>query len=203
MRHLAFLFASLTLLAGCLSPGSRLPVQGDLDGLDVTLLDADSSAVAFPEVLEGRTSVVGFVYTFCPDVCPMTTNTMRQVRTAVADSLAAQEQPPLYVTISFDPERDTPEVMDRYRRAYGLENAEWLFLTGDSASVAEVMAAFDVRYAVSDEGPPASTGSYLLNHSDQISLVDPDLRLRMEYGGSMTPPEIIAEDALYLTQPGS
>lgn len=193
-RLLPLVLLAVLTLAAC--QPERLPVQGDLHDLDVTLFDADSNAVAFPAVLEDAVSIVGFIYTYCPDVCPMTTNTMRQVRAALDDStgLAGTR----FISVSFDPARDTPSVMDRYRRAYGLEDVDWLFLTGDSASVAETMAAFDVRYALSEESPPASSGAYLLNHSDQISLVDERLRLRMEYGGSMTPAELIVEDAAYL-----
>lgn len=179
-------------LVACQS-GSDLPVQDDLQDASFTLLNQDSTRVTFPDDFRGEILVIGFVYTQCPDVCPMTTANMMNVR----DSLGAPEDV-RFVTISFDPERDSPSRLAGYRDAYGLEETSWAFLTGGEAEVDSLMKRMGIRHEpVAMDGSPVSidtTSNYLINHSDQITLIDENGRVRMEYSGSRTPPKYIVED---------
>lgn len=186
-RPIALLLAALLLWAtGCRDH----PVLDDLNGASFQLVDQDSTPVTIPDDLEGRPTLMGFVYTHCPDICPMTTANMRQVR----EQLGAPDDV-RFVTVTFDPTRDTPRVLRQYRDAYGLEDTSWRFLTGDSTTVDAMMQRFGIRYEVSY----ASTTEdgervYFIDHTDQVTLLDDEGRIVRHYGGSMTPPEILVED---------
>jgi protein SCO1 len=87
---------------------------------DFTLEDAEGRAVGL-EDLRGKVVVLHFVYTNCPDVCPLHAERIAEI----------QEMRELvqFVTITTDPEHDTPEVMRDYGPAHGLDPANWMFLT--------------------------------------------------------------------------
>ena len=154
------------------------------------LLDQDSARVAFPGDLRGDVVVLGFIYTHCPDVCAMTTANMREVRRRLGAPTDVR-----FVSVTFDPARDTPGVLKRYGQLYDLDDTDWLFLTGDSTTVDRLMEAMGVRhrrgYATTTE---AGEAVYFIDHSDQITLLDRRGRVHRHYGGSMTPPEILVED---------
>lgn len=184
---LAALLVLTLLVAGC-EPSSR--VMDPLDDVAVSLVDADSNLVVFPRDFEGAPTLVGFVYTHCPDICPMTTSNMRQVWRALGEPDDVQ-----FVTLTFDPVRDTPATLRAYRDAYGLQDANWHFLTGEPDTVAALMDRLGIRTAIADTTTtPEGETIYFIDHTDQISLLDAQGRLVFEYGGSMTPPEILVED---------
>jgi protein SCO1/2 len=181
------LFAAVLLLAtGC----QDTSVLDDLDDASYQLVDQDSMVMTVPDDLEGKPTLMGFVYTHCPDICPITTANMKQVR----ERLEAPEEVQ-FVTVTFDPVRDTPSVLRRYRDAYGLEDTDWLFLTGDTTTVARMMERFGVRSEVSyTSTTEAGEEVYFIDHSDQVTLLDERGRIVRHYGGSVTPPEILVED---------
>lgn len=162
----------------------------DLDDASYQLVDQDSTAVTVPDDLEGQPTLMGFVYTHCPDICPITTANMRRVR----EQLEAPEEVQ-FVTVTFDPARDTPSVLRQYRDAYGLEDTGWLFLTGDTTTVDRMMERFGVRSEISyTSTTEAGEEVYFIDHTDQVTLLDARGRIVRHYGGSVTPPEILVED---------
>ncbi|MEM6782197.1 MAG: SCO family protein [Bacteroidota bacterium] len=191
-------FCSVALLALMLAAcqqdaptdDSGLDVLDDLSDASFALVDQDSMAVDFPGDFAGQPVVLGFIYTFCPDICPATTANMKEIRRQLGTPRDVT-----FATVTFDPERDTPSVMKNYARIYGLEDADWTFLTGTPDEISRLMERMRVRVERSDS-TINDDGSvfYFVNHTDQISLIDESERLRFSYGGSNTPPEIIAED---------
>ena len=182
----AVLVVLMLLALGC----EPTQVMDPLDDVAVTLVDADSNTVVFPRDLEGAPTLVGFVYTHCPDICPMTTSNMRQVWRELGEPEDVQ-----FVTLTFDPVRDTPATLRAYRDAYGLQDANWHFLTGEPDTVSALMNRLGIRTAIADTTTtPEGETIYFIDHTDQISLLDAEGRLVFEYGGSMTPPEILVED---------
>mgnify|MGYP006276376041 CR=1 FL=1 len=179
------LLVGLVFLSGC--TGDDTDRIDDLSDASFELVNQDSTTVTFPDDFAGQALVVGYVYTQCPDICPMVTANMRQLRERVnaADDVT-------FITITFDPRRDTPERLRGYRQAYGLGDTDWQFLTGDPDTISRLMERLDVRVQLSRGS--YEDDDYLIDHTDQISLIDPQQRVLFHYGGSMTPVDVLAED---------
>ena len=183
IRIVVPLLMAIVLVSGCTDDD----YVDDLSDASFHLVDQDSNAVVFPDDFEGQALVIGYVYLQCPDICPLVTVNMRDLR----DKIDAPDDV-TFITMTFDPQRDTPSDLRAYREAYGLEDTDWTFLTGDADTVEALMDRLGVRVELSRG--TYDDDDYLLDHSNQISLVDPQGRVSFHYGGSMTPPEILAED---------
>jgi cytochrome oxidase Cu insertion factor (SCO1/SenC/PrrC family) len=106
---------------------SRLPVYGAVP--DFTLTDQSGRSVRRAD-LEGRVWVANFIFTNCPDECPLMTAEMAQLQSDLA------HVPDLrLVSISVDPERDTPAVLSQYADRFNADPTRWLFLTGDKRAI--------------------------------------------------------------------
>lgn len=107
------------------------------------------------EQLNGKVAVVGFIYTHCPDICPMLTAQMRQLQNLLAHAGLLGDKAVL-VSITVDPERDTPEVLARYAEQFGADPAAWHFLTGDLTTVRQaVVDGFHLAMGKGDVGDEA------------------------------------------------
>ena len=183
--------ALAVVLAACGGRPDHLAPEDDLTDAAVTLVDQDSAAFAFPADLAGRPAYVTAVYTHCPDVCLTTMQQTKRVRDALgADSLEVR-----FVTLTFDPVRDTPTVLRRYAETWRL-GPEWRLATGDSTAVAGLMTRLGIRTRVASRDTLASgRPTYLVDHSDTSLLLDAEGRVVETYGGSAAPPEMVAADA--------
>jgi protein SCO1/2 len=94
--------------------------------------------------LRGKVVLLDFVYTNCPGPCPIQTALQVELQRALPGTLREGVQ---LVSISLDPERDTPEALGRYAETHGADLANWWFLTGDRESVGEVLAAYGIGVA--------------------------------------------------------
>jgi len=178
------LVASTLLLSACAS--DDLPVHQDLSRSSFTLLNQDSTSVPFPQAYEGDILVIGAIYTQCPDICPVVTANMQDVHQKLGDTDGVR-----FITVTFDPRRDTPSRMNAYRNAFGLDGTSWAFLTGAPETIDALMGELEIKSEIASGD---TTGTYFIDHTDQITLVDERGRIRYRYHGSGTPPEIIAED---------
>lgn len=182
--------AASAALAACSSRPDHLAPEDDLSDLSVSLVDQDSAAFAFPAALDGRIAYVTAVYTNCPDVCPMTMAQTLKVREALGPDSARVQ----FVALTFDPARDTPSALRRYRDTWGL-GEDWCLATGDSATVARLMDRLGIRYRESRRDTFADGRVYYaLSHTDKALLIDADGRVVETYGGSAAPPEMVAQD---------
>jgi protein SCO1/2 len=93
---------------------------------EFTLEDPEGRAVALQD-LRGKVVVLHFVYTSCPDVCPLHAERIAEIQEMV--NRTPMRELVQFVTITTDPEHDTPEVMRDYGPAHGLDPANWTFLT--------------------------------------------------------------------------
>lgn len=104
----------------------------------VKLRDETGQAVALAEWFAGpRPLIVNFIFTSCPEICPVMTGTQLQLQRLLRHDPAR----PLFVSITLDPDQDTPEVLAEYAQRFG---ADWKFLTGGRAEVLQTLQAFDV-----------------------------------------------------------
>ncbi|MFS0776547.1 SCO family protein [Neobacillus sp. 3P2-tot-E-2] len=82
-----------------------------------------------------KLKLVEFIYTNCPDICPTTTQKMVQLKSDLEKSNVFGKQIE-FVTITIDPYRDTPEVLQKYMNAFEIPNSDnWIFLTGDQENI--------------------------------------------------------------------
>jgi len=191
------------LAGGCGSDSAERPNEAEntlsldvdtvLTDTSYALLNQDSSAVAFPDDFVGNPILLGTIYTNCPNVCPKITANMKNIRVHLDDPDAVH-----FVSVTFDPHRDTPAQLKKYRDQFGLGETDWQFLTGDRETIGGLMDRIDVRHSIKGtdrEFPEADTAdSYIFNHSNQITLIDSQGRVRAEYAGSKTPTKLIVSD---------
>lgn len=124
--------------------------------------------------LTGQWDLLFFGYTFCPDICPTTMAELKQVVTSLPEQNADQ----LRVTmVSVDPNRDTPEQMQQY---LGFFKAGFNGATGEPDELAKLARALSIAYIE----PDTSTENYLVDHSGQVVIVDP----QGQYVGFLRPP---------------
>jgi protein SCO1/2 len=100
----------------------------DRDAPPFALKDAEGRAVGL-EDLRGKVAVLHFVYTSCPDVCPLHAERIAEIQEMVNQT--PMRELVQFVTITTDPGHDTPEVMREYGPAHGLDPVNWMFLTSD------------------------------------------------------------------------
>ncbi|GAB5407669.1 MAG: SCO family protein [Balneolaceae bacterium] len=185
--YLLYLIAALILFVGCQSGPE---IIDDLSDESFTLLNQDSVEVTFPDDFEGKYVVLGFIYTNCPDICPLITQNLIKIQRELGYPDDVQ-----FLGVTFDPERDTPSVLANYKEVFKLDK-NFDFLTGEPSIVSAFMDSVRVRSQVSlstttEDGKEL----YFLNHSDKIMVLDKKSRVIIEYGGSMPQvPTLIIED---------
>jgi len=162
----------------------RLPTIGVAP--DFALTSQDGAEVTL-ESLRGKVVAVAFIYTWCPDVCPMLTDKMARVQDALGPDFGSKIA---FVSITVDPERDTPEVLKEYADALGANLAGWSFLTGEPAAVREVAHSYGVAMV------PAADGQ--VDHTLLTTLIDRDGTMRVQYLGYRFDPEEFQHDLLDL-----
>jgi protein SCO1/2 len=127
--------------------------------------------------LAGKVWVADFIFTSCQAACPLLSERMAEV-----GKRARQLGPDFHlVSISVDPERDTPERLAEYAARYGANPISWSFLTGPEQAIqATVVDGFKVgagkeRSAGGGDGGP---GFWEIFHGETLVLVDRQLRIR-------------------------
>ncbi|MET3522132.1 SCO family protein [Mesorhizobium abyssinicae] len=147
----------------------RLPAIGPAP--DFTLTSQDRAHVSLRD-FRGKVVAIAFIYTYCTDVCPMLTAHMASVQEKLGSTFGSKID---FVSITVDPERDTPDVLKEYAQNFGADLKGWSFLTGDPAVVHEVGRKYGVI------AKKAANGE--VDHTLLTSLVDPNGILRVQYLG--------------------
>lgn len=157
---LAVLMVGVAAAAWRLSPkpGAQEPA---LVGGDFQLVNQDGKPVD-QSLLNGKWSVVFFGFTYCPDICP---TTLQSLDFAV-DRLGPRARDLQVVFVSVDPGRDTPQAMKAYLSNDAFPKGV-IGLTGTPEQVAAAAKAYRVFHEKSGEGP-----GYVINHSTAAYLMD-------------------------------
>ena len=129
-----------------------------------TLVD-DTGAQVSEADLKGKSTVMYFGYTFCPEVCPTTLTDLAQWMQMIGQDADRLN----YVFVTVDPERDTPKVMHDYVSAF---DPRIRGLTGTSEQIAKVTKEYGVYY----KRIPTSDGGYVMDHSAVLYMMDPNVR---------------------------
>jgi protein SCO1 len=189
-RSIFAALATLLLLAGAASSahegggGGRLPVIGPAPPFTLTAQDGRQVALAD---LRGKVVAVAFIYTTCPDICPLLTQKMARVQDELGADFGAKVA---FVSITLDPEHDTPTVLKDYAQAWGAKPGGWVFLTGSAAAVHDVTSRYGVFFQKNKDGS--------VDHSQLTSLIDAKGDMRVQYLGARFDPEEFRHDLLSL-----
>ncbi len=211
MATTALAVVLLALLA-CRSPtpdvefnGTRLTNTGPAPGF--TLTDQFNRSVGLDD-FSGSVVVLTFLYTNCPNVCPIVTGQLRDVYRELgrdADSVR-------FVVVSVDPERDTVEAAARYLSKWGLAD-RWRYLVGDRASLERVWESYyldpviddpETAGLVSSKRTPEPTGAidalsaeiedrFLVIHSTPVYLIDAEGRRRVVFTAPLDSNEVVQD----------
>jgi protein SCO1/2 len=146
-----------------------LPIIGPAPEFTLTSQDGEKFALAN---LRGKVVAVTFIYTSCTSTCPVLTPMMSFVQDQLGADFGAKIA---FVSITVDPERDTPEVLKEYAQAFGANLAGWSFVTGSSEAIQDVRRRYGV-FALK-----AANGN--VDHTFLTSIVDRRGILRVQYVG--------------------
>jgi protein SCO1/2 len=173
-RRLSVLKRAAGFAATPLAVGDRVP--------DFTLIDQTRQRVAFSSAA-GKVVAVNFIYTRCalPQFCLRVANNFGVLQKRFARQLGSDL---MLLTITFDPERDTPDVLAKYASQWKADAKTWRFLTGPVADVRNVCALFGVDF-FPDEG--------LMNHSLRTAVIDRTGKIVASIEGNQYTPEQLGD----------
>lgn len=177
--------ALLIMAYGC----DRLAVEDTLTE-DYTLTNQFGEEVSLPGDYRGKVMIIGYVYTNCPDICPMITYNMRDLQREFPD-----EEDFHLISISFDPQRDSPEVLHSYANSYNIDQSNWSMLTGDTEEVNKVLDKLGIaRVKTPSRFTEDNKEVYFIDHTDKVSLIDKKGQVRNHYLGSELDTQTVIED---------
>lgn len=155
---------------------------------DFHLINQNGAPISIRQY-RGRTLLLTFIYTRCPlpDYCPRMSRNFAEIHAAILKDPVLKERCRL-LSISFDPEFDTPEVLQKYGSSYTLRAAQkpfdrWEFATGAPDQVRKAAAFFGLEFT-----PDGNR----ISHTLRTALVGPDGRLLRVYrGNDWSPVEVV------------
>jgi protein SCO1/2 len=162
-------FAVVALVLALAFSGCNREAAGDYPAAngnnclpDVSLIDQHGSAVSLAS-LKGKPVLIDFIYTSCASTCPVLTAKMVSVARELGPALGANVT---MVSITLDPEHDSPAQLASYAKSQGADASGWLFLTGKPAQIDQVLAQFKLRRMHESDGS--------IMHSVSAFLLGPD-----------------------------
>ena len=149
---------------------------------DFALMDQSAKPFAFKN-LSGKVAVVTFAYTTCTDVCPLITAAARQVQSGLS---AAERQRVQLLTVTTDPEIDSPKVLAAYAKRHGADLANWSFLSGPESELKKVWKNFGVGVKRKGRG--------IVEHTPLTAVIDQNREMRYVYIGPSPDPQQVLID---------
>ena len=151
-------------------PSRRIAVN--LKAPRFTLIDQEGKSFDSENTLHGKVVAINFIYTTCPDVCPLFTVEFARLQRALS---AQPRQNFFLLSMTTDPEIDTPKVLKAYAQRFEADFQNWAFLTGNQAQMKEVWKSFGVQVIRRGRG--------LVQHTSLTTLIDGQGRRRINFFG--------------------
>ena len=170
----------------------QLPALGRAVNGDV--LDDSGRKLRLHDLQGDKYVLMGFIYTHCPDIngCPLASYVMKQVQGRLLETPELAEQVRL-ISLSFDPELDTPEAMRQYARHFRHRGFDWQFLTTDSESALQpILQGYGQwrQIVLKDDGSYAGSMSHIL----RVYLIDRQNRIRNIYSAGFLHTDTVVND---------
>ena len=178
----------LALLGACITPAAaheakgneRLPVVGWAPDFALTTQYGERLSLTD---LRGKVLAVTFIYATCKDTCPILTAKMATLQRRLGADFGPRVR---FVSVTVEPEVDTPAVLEAYAERFGANPAGWSFLTGTGAEVSDVVRRYG---AFAKRVKPGE-----VDHLFLTSLVDRRGMLRVQYLGYRFDPDEMLRD---------
>ncbi len=149
---------------------------------EVSLIDQHGASLSLAS-LKGKPVLIDFIYTSCASTCPMLTAKMAAIAHQLGPALGTGVR---IVSITLDPEHDSPAELAKYAKSHDAGGNGWIFLTGTRAQIDQVLALFKLR------GTRESDGS--ITHSLEAFLLGPDGHQIRQYNALDVSPDAVAAD---------
>ncbi len=176
----------------------QLPPLGK--AADANIVLSDRSKARLREILIGnKLTVLSFIYASCDDMngCPLSTFVMHAVKQRLQSHADITSKLRL-LSISFDPENDTPEVMKTYGRDFQSDSFEWLFGTFDvsypRSAMQKTLKSYGQSVLRQFENTQEGLTSRVSSHMLKVYLIDQHQRIRNIYGVDFLHPDILIAD---------
>ena len=157
-RVLRYVWLAALVLGACAPPTLAGTDLGATDAPDFTLTDGVNGHAVTLSAQRGQVVALTFLYTTCPDVCPLTATRFRAAQT----ELQGDSSRVTFIAVSVDPDRDTPTAVQVFSAAHGLAS-NWYYLVGGRAQLSPVWAAYGIG---------VQAGSSTVTHNDAVYLID-------------------------------
>lgn len=145
-----------------------------MEAPDFSLINQNNEKITKKDML-GKVYVVEFFFARCPTICPVMNNNLKFVDQAI-------HHPDFgIISISIDPENDTPQFLQKYAQKTGIKNPNWHLLSGDRTYVGNLANEFDIYVGAENNS------SESLNHSGMLALVDKKGNVRCRLGKDGVP----------------
>lgn len=172
--------------------GYALPKMGE--AADGEVLDVDGSAIHLHRLYGDKIVLLSFIYATCDDVngCPLATSVLRKLKDKLKKNPQLADKLRL-VTLSFNPEHDTPQAMAHYAQGFQDAGVEWRFLTTASEDkIQPILKAYgqSVEKEIDEQGRFTGKFSHLL----RVFLIDRDNSIRNIYTVSVLHPDAVLAD---------
>ena len=170
----------------------RLPVLGMAS--DGVVLASDGTVTRLHDLLADRVVVLSFIFTSCLDVngCPLATYVLSRTQARVQADAQLRDHV-RFISLSFDPERDTPERMRNYSKAFLKTGSDWRFLTTSSESVlAPLLSGYNQSIQKDIDADGKFLGSF--SHLLRVFLIDQQGNIRNIYNTSFLHADIVFND---------
>jgi len=141
---------------------------------DFELTDQNNKKITNKDML-GKVYLVEFFFSKCPTICPVMNSNMKTIEKEVSNPDFG------IISISIDPENDSPEALKLHANKIGVKSPNWHFLTGDRDYIGKLADQFNIY--VGDKEDESES----LNHSGMIALVDQDGNIRCRYNKENMP----------------
>lgn len=200
LSFISFAVASEQLAPGYGSLGYPVAPAGSYELYDLGLADngkvltANNKAVSLYELFDNKVVVLGFVYLSCSDVngCPLTTFVVSQVKDQ-AQQISSIAKNVRLLSLSFDPSRDTPEVLNKQSKHIGADNNLWsLLTTNKDVNLNSILSAYNQPIQKIYDKNGKETGE--INHILRVFLIDKYKRIRNIYSNVFLHRDILLSD---------
>jgi protein SCO1/2 len=164
----------------------RQTIEGKAPAL--ALVDQAGQPLALSD-LRGKVVLLTFIYSSCSDVCPLITVAMAAIQHRLTE---AERERIFFLSVTTEPEVDTPEVLRAYAHRHNADLTSWAFLTGSLPAVQDVWRSYGLSVKRRAEGG--------VDHPGWTLLLDREGMVRYRYLGGLLEAEVVLQDLRSLVE---